>query len=280
MKHKNTLYTLSLIAIIAGCLSPLLLAQTSGKKSGPSISTPTGKTARPEDPYKRHNYPWHKNITATVFWIGEKPTPNNLTPNKASSWDTKWQSNYGGFDNPDPAHRIGYRPRAFTPKQNPFYIALPYNDVVNHLRHKPEASKVVPWFRRALQPPGKTTCKGRWVQIIYNGKSCFAQWEDCGPFSTTDYEYVFLNRRPKNKSNDGAGIDVSPAVRDYLKLKSGGKVHWRFIDFRVIRHLRGPWTMYGKNNPYKDPKQDPDYIANVRYMNYLRKIRDNAYKKK
>ena len=35
----------------------------------------------------------------------------------------------------------------FVPRQNPFYIALPYNDV-SHGQFKPEAPLVVPWFGR------------------------------------------------------------------------------------------------------------------------------------
>jgi len=103
---------------------------------------------------------------------------------------------------------------------------------------------------------------------------CYAQWEDCGPWSTEDYEYVFLNKPPKNKENNKAGIDVSPAVRDFLGMKSGDKVHWRFIDFHQIKS-RGPWAKYGTNNPFIDRKQDPDYEATLRYNKFLRQIRED-----
>ncbi len=252
-------------------LSVLLLV---AHGQGPVITTPTGAArTRPEDPYKTKAYPWHKSITATVFWVGEKPSARNATPNVASSWDGQWMQHFGGFDDPDPSKRINYRPAAFVPKQNPFYVALPYNDRVNHAKHKPEAKLVVPWFRRAQPQPGQTTCKGRWVQIVFKNKVCYAQWEDCGPFYTDDWRYVFRQQAPKNTSNGGAGIDVSPAVRDYLGMKSGDKVHWRFIDFRNVRRS-GPWTLYGTNNPFKDRTKDPDFMANVRYMNYLKKLRD------
>jgi len=39
---------------------------------------------------KNTTYPWKKNITATVFWVGEKPTAKNPTPNNKSSWDQNW----------------------------------------------------------------------------------------------------------------------------------------------------------------------------------------------
>lgn len=257
----------------------LLSGLGSAIAQGPKVVTPTANKPAGTlvDPYKAINYPWHKNITATIFWIGEKPTPRNPTPNKASSWDTNWQQNYGGYDNPDPKQRINYRPKNFIPQLNPFYIALPYNDCINHQLHKTEAPKVVHWWRRILPKPGQTTCKGRWVMIYYKGNICYAQWEDCGPFFTDDWKYVFGNKRPKNTQNNGAGIDLSPAVRDYLKLKSGDKVHWKFIDFRKVPRY-GPWTLYGKNNPFKDRKQDPDYIANQKYIKYLNKLRDEHRK--
>ncbi len=263
--------TLSLLLGIT-VFTAVCTAQTNPKK-GPVINTPT---AKPEAPDFKQSYPWHKSITATVFWVGETPTPKNPTPNNASSWDRYWQKNFGGFDNPDAGNRVGSRPIKFIPKQNPFYIALPYNDVINHKMHKPEARRVIPWFRRAMAKPGTTTCKGRWVQIVYGKKICYAQWEDCGPFATDDYEYVFLNKSPKNKANQGAGIDVSPAVRDYLGMTSGAKVHWRFVDFHRIQTRNGPWAQYGSNNAFLDRTQDPDYAANIHYNNYLRKIRDEA----
>jgi len=200
---------------------------------------------------KIFNYvgPWKKDITATVFWIGEKPSGANKTPNHKSSWDVNWAKNYGGYDNPDPAARTGYRPKAFIPKQNPFYIALPYNDLVNHYTSKPEVSKI-PWHKYHFLRPGRTILKGTWVQIVHEGKSCYAQWEDCGPWGTDDFGYVFGNKRPKTKKNNSAGIDISPAVRDYLGLKSGEKCHWRFVPFHRIP--AGPWRLYGTNNPFRN----------------------------
>jgi len=73
--------------------------------------------------------PWKDNIVTTVFWIGEKADVNNPMPNDRSSWDLNWTVNYGGFDTPEIANRSNYIPVAFVPRQNPFYVALPYNDV-------------------------------------------------------------------------------------------------------------------------------------------------------
>src|SRR6266404_4098914 len=50
-------------------------------------------------------YPWKASIVTTVFWIGEQPAGHNLTPNRTSAWDKQWTKTYGGFDDPNPAHR-------------------------------------------------------------------------------------------------------------------------------------------------------------------------------
>ncbi len=197
-------------------------------------------------------YPWHFDITATYFYIGELPSQNNPTPNTKSSWDSAWNQNYGGFDDPDRSKRCPVRfiPKAFTPRLNPFYIALPYNDVEKG-GPKPEAAKVIPWYKRDKRGKYDSVCRGMWVQIYYNGRYCFAQWEDCGPFVTDDWEYVFKNARPKNHSNKAAGIDISPAVRDYLGIPGGmATVHWRFVEFPLVPG--GPWAKYGIDNPFRN----------------------------
>src|SRR4030095_10975635 len=48
--------------------------------------------------------------------------------------------------------------------------------------------------------------------------------------------------------NKGAGLDVSPAVRDYLGLKQTDVTDWRFVDFSEV--LRGPWSTLGENNTF------------------------------
>lgn len=271
------------LVLLSGLLAPAA--------AEPRVVTPTGSpTARPiypsaipgAPPNPAHHrdiiYPWRQEITATVFWIGEKPDGRNKTPNNMSSWDQQWQQNFGGYDDPDPANRIGFRPKAFVPKLNPFYIALPYNDCLHHAAHKPEAAAVIPWFKRASCDPGDSCCHGRWVQLHHQGKSCYAQWEDCGPWTTDDWRYVFGNQRPSNAQNNNAGIDVSPAIRDYLGLKSGYRVHWRFVEF--INVPRGPWSQLGSNNPFVNPEANPDLKALQAYNDYLRQLRDNAYQQK
>jgi hypothetical protein len=193
------------------------------------------------------HYPWKKNIVTTVFWIGEKPSANNPVPNRISSWDRDWSRSYGGFDDPNPAHRRNFIPVKFTPRQNPFYCALPYNDKAA-TGHRPEASRVVPWFKEAYQGPGVSICKDRWVAIRKGNRTVYAQWEDAGPFRTDYWQYVFGNARPKPNLNKGAGLDVSPAVRDYLGLNQTDVTDWRFVEFSEVS--RGPWSTLGENNTF------------------------------
>lgn len=192
-------------------------------------------------------FQWKTNIVTTVFWIGERPTGNNLVPNRTSAWDRQWTKNYGGFDDPNPANRRNYVPIKFTPQQNPFYCALPYNDKA-HTGHRPEAPRVVPWFQEAYRGSAVSTCKDRWVAIRKGNRIAYAQWEDAGPFRTDHWRYVFGNERPKPNLNKGAGLDVSPAVRDYLGLKQTDVTDWRFVDFNEVRH--GPWATLGENNTF------------------------------
>jgi hypothetical protein len=200
-------------------------------------------------------YPWKTKIITTVFWIGEQPVGNNLVPNRTSAWDKQWTRSYGGFDDPNPAHRRNYIPVKFTPQQNPFYCALPYNDKA-HTGHQREALRVVPWFQEAYQGPAVSTCKDRWVAIRKGNRTAYAQWEDAGPFRTDHWQYVFGNERPKCNLNKGAGLDVSPAVRDYLGLKQTDVTDWRFVEFSEVP--RGPWSTLGENNTFVINKDQKD----------------------
>ena len=193
------------------------------------------------------SYPWKCQIVTTIFWIGEKPSGNNPVPNRSSSWDKTWSKSYGGFDDPNPSRRSDYTPVNFTPRQNPFYCALPYNDKTAN-GHRLEAPRVIPWFKDAYQGPGMSVCKDRWIAIRKGNKIAYAQWEDAGPFRTDHWEYVFGNERPKPNLNKGAGLDVSPAVRDYLGLNETDVTDWQFVDFKHVP--RGPWSKLGENNTF------------------------------
>jgi hypothetical protein len=200
-------------------------------------------------------YPWHRNIQTTFFWIGERPTARNPVPNNRSAWDANWYRNFGGYDNPDSRYRHNFIPLGFTPRQNPFYCALPYCDV-SRGNTKPEVKRVVPWFRECFEKPGKSILKGRWIAIHHGGRTCFAQWEDCGPFRTDHWQYVFgvpqgnsvIFERPRPNLNHGAGLDISPAVRDYLGMGKNDVCDWKFVEAASVPD--GPWKFYGDNNTF------------------------------
>lgn len=241
-------------------------AQPAPSASAKKRPTPTAYQTRPGPvtPTPLLNFTprhgWKTNIVATVFWIGEQPTQNNPVPNHKSSWDTKWMQNYGGYDDPDVNNRCaGYRPATFIPKLNPFYVALPYNDVLNHEITKAEAAQVIPWFKQTFKRHGKSVCHNRWIAIRHGSRVAYAQWSDCGPFLTDDAAYVFGTAPPRNSMNNGAGIDLSPAVRDYLGFISGKRVDWCFVEESEVPD--GPWKAYGSNNPFsKSWVKDPEPI--------------------
>ena len=191
-------------------------------------------------PWKVKSNPWHYQIRATVFWVGERSTPGNPTPNTASSWDPNWEENFGGYDHP--FKRNAFLPAGFEPKLNPFYVALPYNDLVAGSSHRPEASSIIPWFWQRYRGSGISVCHNRWVAIHHNGRIAYAQWKDVGPFTVDDWPYVFQGEQPRPNRNQNAGIDVSPAVRDFLKMRGNAEVDWKFVEESEVP--AGPWEKW------------------------------------
>ena len=186
-------------------------------------------------------YPIHNNITTTYFWIGEPAdSDNGYIPNSASAWDINWQSHYGGVD--DPNNRSGYFPARFTPKENPFYFALPYDDFDNNGNRRPSAYDMIYWAKSKSWSAYESMCKNQWIEIIKGKKSVYAQWEDCGPFFYDDSNYVFGTSLPMNQYlNNSSGLDVSPAVKDYLGLTGLDTVSWHFVNPENVPI--GPWKL-------------------------------------
>lgn len=181
--------------------------------------------------------PVHRGITCTVFWVGEQvQNERGAISNSASAWDDEWLAHYGGID--DPALRTGYLPSAFTPEENPFYCALPYNDF-DQGKRRTDAAAVVPWAGAREWGDRESMCKNQWVKIAKGDKVAYAQWEDVGPFRRDDSSYVFGAALPANEQNQRAGLDVSPAVRDYLGLAGLDVVDWQFVLAADVPD--GPW---------------------------------------
>ncbi len=176
----------------------------------------------------KNKYPVHKDITVTYFWVGEMATEDNhFIPNSMSAWDENWLEHYGGID--DPENRNWYYPAGFIPKENPFYFALPYNDLDKNGVRKANSDTVY-WAHTTTSRADESILKNRWIKIIHGSKVAYAQWEDVGAFEEDDVTYVFGADRPKTPYNQNVGLDVSPAVKDYLGLGEIDKIDWQFVD--------------------------------------------------
>jgi hypothetical protein len=175
-----------------------------------------------------------KRTMTTIFWIGEDANAENaFIPNYASYWDPNWLKNFGGVDSP--VHRDGYMPSAFRPRQNPFYVALPYGERKETGGLK-ESAKKIPRRGTGKEP----LTRNRWVEVRYKGKSCFAQWQDVGPYESDDFDFVFGDAsKPKNTFGLKAGLDISPAAAQYLGMRDSANTEWRFVEEKDLPD--GPW---------------------------------------
>ena len=206
----------------------------------PSYPTPAQSSSQ---------YPLHTNITAAVFWVGEPVGNGSSEDNALSAWDDDWQDNYGGFDDYSYIRTAAnnYFPTGFTPKENPFYLDLPYNDFNNNGSPKSNRKTVVPWANEKNWGNQESMMKNRWVKLSRNGVVCYGQIEDAGPYQYDDYNYVFstTDARPKSTTANNAGMDVSPALRDCLKFSGvnnvSNKVDWQFVNSTDVPN--GPWKV-------------------------------------
>jgi hypothetical protein len=225
----------SLAATNAKVVTNAAISQTTDT----SVNTISAATATaPPATGGASSYPLHTGIRTTYFYVGEPAdADNDYIQNVSSAWQDNWQTHYGGVDNPD--SRCGYNPCAFTPKENPFYFALPFAD------YNDDGSiadlTMVYWNNpSAPMQNGQTIIKNRWIQITAApggvSKTVYAQWEDVGPFNEHDSEYVFGSAGPAYSQ---AGLDVSPATRDYLGMAGSTTSSWRFVDASDVPN--GPW---------------------------------------
>jgi hypothetical protein len=201
-------------------------------------------------------YPWHHDIVSTTFWVGEIFTSGPNGSQVISTYDDRWLEHYGGCDGvmvggdcrtETRTAANGYFPLHMTPRQNPFYLDLPYDDV-NDPTGAAERGSVIPWahdpaYRDVLADPDKSLMKNRWVEIRRGDRVCYGQIEDAGPGQYHDAAYVFGTARPANSKYNGAGMDVSPALNGCLHFaeRNGDSdvVDWRFVEAASVPD--GPW---------------------------------------
>ncbi|MFW6138277.1 MAG: hypothetical protein ACOC7U_03800 [Spirochaetota bacterium] len=239
---QNFLMVAAVLMVVVSCRS---LVKTTQQKPSQSPSKLPGPG---EDNKRVPEYYVHRDIKTTYFYIGQHDvTRSGVLDNGSSAWTEHWIESYGGVDHPD--KRNGYFPADFYPEENPFYCALPYNDI-QHQDHKQQVLEIIPWAKKINHSYVFTPisyCKNRWIRIIYRGKVCYAQWEDVGPFEVDDWEYVFGKKRPKNKRNGGVGLDISPACFQYLGMEDNDYTSWKFVDFKDVPD--GPWLEVVTTSP-------------------------------
>ena len=217
-----------LVTIIAG--SFMMMTPNKPPESVPPVS-PFDSDSAENDLQK--SYSWNLNITATMFWVGEgADLSNDFIHNRSSAWVEDWVESFGGVD--DPENRCGNNPCGFTPKENVFYFALPYNDLDHEGNRKTNAT-LIPWYQTPF-PEYESQVKNRWIEVRKNKISAYAQWEDVGPFNENDVDYVFGDKPPQDKR---AGLDLSPATSKYIDLGGRAQVKWRFVDAEKVPI--GPW---------------------------------------
>lgn len=212
-------------------------------------------------------YPRHTGIVATTFWVGEIFDPHAEDGSQVTStYDAHWLRRYGGCDGNTRSGSCeterrtaanGFFPTRMTPRQNPFYLDLPFDDVNNAAAFAMRAP-VIPWAR----DPGYaghagdasfSYMKNRWVAITRGGHTCYGQIEDAGPGQYADARYVFggSDRRPMNRRFNGAGMDVSPALNGCLGFSEldgeDDRVAWRFVGMGEVPV--GPWTKVVTTSP-------------------------------
>jgi hypothetical protein len=221
------------------------------------------KYPKPAGPPGMRWYPTHFEVPATIFWVGEPATAQNgCTANLASAFDHDWKGAYGGCDAAHPrfveADGLN-RPQAFVPKENPYYVALPYGS-----NESAPWRAEVPWL--ADRPDAKSVraaLKNRWVAVRRDAKVCYAQWEDVGPFCVDDADYVFGGAPPRNDgvscdtgtpgNGTASGIDLSPATAACLgaTFELGlFLVDWWFVDDAFVPE--GPWRRVVTRSEVRD----------------------------
>jgi hypothetical protein len=246
--------------VTAGAMICVLGACTSAPVSKPSA--PVSKPSAPVSTTlpSRRTYPWHTGIVATTFWVGEVFDPSVADGSqRISTFDNNWLDSYGGCDGVVVGGSCttekrtavnGYFPTRMTPKENPFYLDLPFDDVNDPVAFAGR-DRIVPWatdrgYAARVSDRGFSLMKNRWVRLRHGDRTCYGQIADAGPGEYHDVGYVFgaHDRRPANRRYNGAGLDVSPALNGCLGFAEldgeNDVVDWQFTEAEGVP--AGPWT--------------------------------------
>jgi hypothetical protein len=263
---------LGAVALLAGACacgvsSPGVTPQAASSSGGSAVpatseATVTGSVAEVRPLLRGRSYPVHTEIVSTTFWVGEIFDPDAPDGSQeVSTYDASWMAHYGGCDGVVDEGKgclterrtaaNGYFPSRMTPKENPFYLDLPFDDVHDETAFRQRCA-VIPWagerdYAAHCSDRSFSLMKNRWVRMTGpNGQSCYGQIEDAGPARYHDAAYVFGSNdvRPANTKYNGAGMDVSPALNGCLGFAEldgdTDQVDWQFVD--EIDVPDGPWT--------------------------------------
>lgn len=166
-----------------------------------------------------------RECNATYFWVNEPPSEDNKHIGSADTAYVKnWYIEYGGPEDPTEKREASndYKPKAFDPKENHFFVAIPYIDLENGT--KKEEAEAFPWFKKLKKED--SIIKNVWVEIEYGNKTCYAQVVDVGPIGVDRFRFVLTGK--DEVEWEIPGINLSLAVRDFLDYESGKKLKWRF----------------------------------------------------
>jgi hypothetical protein len=85
--------------------------------------------------------------------------------------------------------------------------------------------------------------KNRWVMVKKGDKVVYGQVEDTGPYLEDDFAYVFGDADlPANTFRNKSGLDISPAMDEYIGLDGLGVTDWKFVEFEEVPD--GPWRIH------------------------------------
>jgi len=195
------------------------------------VPAPT-KTPSPSPTSVQGNatYPLHTHVISTTFYVGEVIGSCGICSQVRSYYDDWWAVHWsnqnsgklasggcagsplggcngawqGATCTTEQTFGPSYFPNHMMPKENPYYLDLPYGDTNSQSALSSRCS-LIPWAHQ-IDPAGAhcadssfSYLKNRWVKITYagnrntgavaNGATCYAQIEDVGPGPTNDSTY-------------------------------------------------------------------------------------------
>jgi hypothetical protein len=195
-----------------------------------STTQTTAEPSMPDTEAIHRRYPWHTEIVATTFWVGELFEATLADGSQVcSTYDSQWAYHWSGVNRgrvPADAPGCGgsiwggcdgiwtadgrceteprteehdWFPTSVRPLENPFYLDLPYDDLNDPIGFARRCD-VIPWaddpgYAGHCDDPGFSYMKNRWVRIVGpNGNTCYGQIQDAGPSHDDlyhDADYVF-----------------------------------------------------------------------------------------